>query len=289
MRGDVLRYVVEWIALMHGIVGIFLRNGEIEWQNVRGPYEYIDTEGLFIGFSFTGKLTRRRASEILSSHLQENAVKWLRNEAGEWLLNLDSLREFVSTWTDVQWMSGTIIVQPEIETERRTVFEKEREETKVRFVLSREEIELAVKTRIFLSHKGVDKPLVRQVYNALTLLGFQPWLDEHDMNAGAELERALLRGMKDSCAAVFFITPDYVDDNFLATEVDYAIAEKRERSKGFSIVTLLLNKSAAKGTVPDLLRKYVWKEPANELEILVEILKAIPLRVGDVRLRNGAT
>jgi hypothetical protein len=50
------------------------------------------------------------------------------------------------------------------------------------------------------------------------------------MSAGDDLERSLLKGMNDSCAAVFFITPNYIDDNFLATEVDYAIAEKRKDS-----------------------------------------------------------
>jgi hypothetical protein len=46
--------------------------------------------------------------------------------------------------------------------------------------------------KIFLSHKGVDKPYVREVKSALALLGFDPWLDEDAMTAGADLDRALL-------------------------------------------------------------------------------------------------
>ena len=38
--------------------------------------------------------------------------------------------------------------------------------------------------RIFLSHKGADKPTVRKYARMLTELGFQPWLDEKAMAAG---------------------------------------------------------------------------------------------------------
>ena len=48
------------------------------------------------------------------------------------------------------------------------------------------------------------------------------------MSAGVNLERALQQGMSDSCAAIFFITPDYTDEKYLASEIDYAIAKKRQ-------------------------------------------------------------
>ncbi|MEK3711171.1 toll/interleukin-1 receptor domain-containing protein [Bacillus sp. FSL K6-1005] len=66
--------------------------------------------------------------------------------------------------------------------------------------------------KIFLSHKGIDKPAVREYHY---LLGFEPWLDEDAMAAGEALHRALLKGMEDSCAAVFFVIPNYVDDGYL--------------------------------------------------------------------------
>jgi hypothetical protein len=71
--------------------------------------------------------------------------------------------------------------------------------------------------KIFLSHKSADKPLVRQYKHLLVELGFDPWLDEDAMQAGAELERSLLKGFADSCAAVFFVTPNYKDENYLAS------------------------------------------------------------------------
>ncbi|HEF4739514.1 toll/interleukin-1 receptor domain-containing protein [Burkholderia multivorans] len=135
--------------------------------------------------------------------------------------------------------------------------------------------------KIFLSHKGVDKPVIRRFKAALEVVGFEPWLDEEAMVAGAELERALLAGFKSSCAAVFFVTPNYVDSGYLASEVNYAIQEKRRKGDRFSIVTLVLADSEGKvGAVPELLTSYVWKSPSTELEAFIEIVKALPLQLG---------
>jgi hypothetical protein len=139
--------------------------------------------------------------------------------------------------------------------------------------------------KIFLSHKGFDKPLVRQFKTTLALLGFEPWLDEDAMPAGTNLERGILKGFTDSCAAVFFVTPEFKDENFIATEVDYAIKEKRAKTDRFSIITLVFGDGTAKGKVPDLLHGYVWKEPRSDLEALQEIIRALPVHVGDVRWR----
>jgi hypothetical protein len=137
--------------------------------------------------------------------------------------------------------------------------------------------------KIFLSHKGADKPRVRNYHEILKVLGFDSWLDEDAMTAGTNLQRGILQGMMDSCAAVFFVTPNYVDDNFLATEIDHAIEEKRKKGNRFTIITLVLEHEKQKGAVPELLRRYVWREPENDLEGLREIIKALPVTVGPVR------
>ena len=136
--------------------------------------------------------------------------------------------------------------------------------------------------KIFLSHKGIDKPTVRDFKLILETLGFSVWLDEDAMCAGTELERGLLDGFKESCAAIFFVTPNYVDENFLASEVNYAIAEKRKKGTRFSLVTLVFEVDGKKGEVPELLQPYVWKEPKNNLEALHEIIKSLPVAVGQI-------
>ncbi|SDB74441.1 toll/interleukin-1 receptor domain-containing protein [Belnapia rosea] len=140
--------------------------------------------------------------------------------------------------------------------------------------------------RIFLSHKGADKPLVRRFKETLSLLGFDPWIDEDAMPAGTNLERGLLKGFEDSCAVVFFITPRFVDENYLATEVDYARQQLRGKGeKRFRIITLLFD-GADEKHVPQLLRSYVFNRSYDDLEALRHILKALPVELGPVHWKQ---
>ena len=134
--------------------------------------------------------------------------------------------------------------------------------------------------RIFLSHKSKDKPLVHRYYQALTELGFTPWLDEPDMPAGTNLERGILQGFEESCAAVFFITENFKDENYLATEVDYAIMQKRKKGKKFAIITLHYANAAG---VPGLLTPFKWVTVSNDLEGFRELIRALPIQPGPIR------
>jgi hypothetical protein len=136
--------------------------------------------------------------------------------------------------------------------------------------------------RIFLSHKSQDKPMVKRYYQALLSLGFSPWLDEPDMPAGTNLERALLKGFEESCAAVFFITDNFKDENYLATEVEYAILQKRKKGKKFSIITL---KYA--GEVPELLTLYIWASVSNDLDGFYQLIRALPIQAGPIRWKKS--
>lgn len=138
-------------------------------------------------------------------------------------------------------------------------------------------------SRVFLSHKSEDKPLVMRYYRALTGLGFVPWLDEPEMPAGRNLERALLDGFEQSSAAIFFVTENFRDEKYLATEVDYAIVQKRKKGDKFTIITLLFAESTK---VPGLLQNYVFKHVSNDLEGFYEIVRALPVELGPVRWKE---
>lgn len=145
-------------------------------------------------------------------------------------------------------------------------------------------------TRIFLSHKGVDKEMVIDFQKTLALLGYAPWLDEDAMPAGTTLERGLLKGMEDSCAVVFFITPSFKDEGFLETEVNYAIRQKRSKGDRFAIVTLQFTDDDGKfGEIPELLKDYVWKKPRTPFEALREIVRALPVTPGRIDWREEIT
>jgi hypothetical protein len=138
--------------------------------------------------------------------------------------------------------------------------------------------------RIFLSHKTVDKPLVYRYQNALKTVGYSPWLDEPELAAGANLERDLLRGFQESCAAVFFITENFKDEKYLASEVDYAVMQKRAKGARFAIVTLRYSNAAP---VPGLLQPYVYKAVENDLQGFNELVRALPIELGPVRWKVG--
>lgn len=143
--------------------------------------------------------------------------------------------------------------------------------------------------KVFLSHKGVDKDKVREFHKILELLGYKPWLDEDAMPAGAALERAILKGMQDSCGVVFFITPSFKDEGYLESEVNYAIKEKRQKGDKFAIVTLQFPDDGRCGNIPDLLSQYVWKTPKTDLEALYEIIRALPVEPKLVDWRENIT
>lgn len=131
--------------------------------------------------------------------------------------------------------------------------------------------------RIFLSHKGVDKDMVRGYHDLLTAIGLHPWMDECDVRAGDPLVRTLGEGMADSCAAVFFVTPHYQDTGYLRAEIDDALHQETTRNKGFRLIALLIPDEDGKyGQVPDLLKKYAWKKIGSPLERVRFILEALP-------------
>lgn len=141
----------------------------------------------------------------------------------------------------------------------------------------------ATETRIFLSHKSIDKPIVMRYYNVLKTLGFEPWLDESDMPAGTNLERGIFEGFEKSCAAVFFITENFKDEKYLASEVDYAIMQKRKKEKKFAIITLRYPKALP---VPGLLMPYIFKDVENDLDGFYQLIRALPIELGQTRWKK---
>jgi len=272
-------------SMIRTMTGMIARAGNIGWQ-LFGNTPAEQCQGVRVQFTFAGRMERRQAMQIVQDRLQQNKVNVLERRGQVWRLHLDRLRENVPDLiAGLDWAHGVAVIEPDIE-----VLPDEHgmgvERTCVRFSVYKEEYILERQQKIFLSHKGADKPLVRRFFVTLKAIGFDPWLDEDAMTAGTELERGILQGFKDSCAAVFFITPNYVDEGYLRTEVNYAIAEKRAKGDRFAIVTIVFaGKKGKKGVVPDLLKQYVWMQPATELEALNEILRALPIEAGEPRWR----
>lgn len=138
--------------------------------------------------------------------------------------------------------------------------------------------------KIFLSHKSKNKEMVRRYYRALKAVGFDPWMDESNMVAGSNLERELLRGFDESCAVVFFMTEHFRDENYLATEIDYAVNQKRRKDKKFAIITLRYPDA---NDIPGLLTRFLYRDIDNDLDGFNEIIKGLPIELGPVRWKSG--
>ena len=100
------------------------------------------------------------------------------------------------------------------------------------------------------------------------------------MDAGANLERELIRGFNESCAVVFFMTEHFKEEKYLATDIDYAVQQKTRKEKKFSIITL---RHPGANEFPDLLQRFIWRDIENDLEGFHEIIKALPIELGPVR------
>jgi hypothetical protein len=131
-------------------------------------------------------------------------------------------------------------------------------------------------SKIFLSHKGVNKPLVEKIDRALRQLSLTTWFDRDDLAAGDPLVRGVDNAFATCSAAVFFISSEYVDDGVIAREVDRAITEQAMRKGGFRIIPLVLSQhGGSDDRVPGPLQTLTWKT-VEDSEIVPAILRAIP-------------
>ena len=247
-------------------------------QIVISGHRHEADEGYCVRFNLYGKYKEKEAFKIVSKLIEKSSINWIKPTKHEWIVDTELAKKELPNLEVYPWFKGTLYITPELDIEESDSFGEVEEESIYRLFILKEDVLMNSNNKIFLSHKGKNKPLIREFNTTLKLLRYDTWMDEEAMNAGASLDRSLLDGMKKSCAAVFFVTPDYLDDGYLETEIDYAIQEKREKGDDFQIITLsLCDNDGNKGNVPDILRRYVWKEPENDLEALREIIKSIPL------------
>lgn len=247
--------------------------------NFAGHEDWHIEDGLSIDFVITKKgIIEREYLPVVRKYCA--LLDWIRLEEGNFFFDLDKIKSLNYQFNDCSWIKGEVLIHPQID--------KDLESNPVLcFSISREEIESKCPKKIFLSHKGSDKESIRQYSYLLKEIGYEPWLDEDAMVAGDSLHRSILRGFEESCACVFFITPQFKDESYLEQEIDYAVDEKMGKKERFSIITLQFQDEHGEiGSIPKLLKKYVCKKPKNQLEAFREIIKALPVKPGTVVWRR---
>lgn len=267
-------------------------HGFIRYLGNRHPsFSNNNQNTLIVFFDFLLLVKEKEAFKLIESSLARHSMNWLVRHKGQWVLKVDILRQEIKFFSDLAWLSGDIILMPEfeiIQSEPKIKISRvdhlsveQKRTTRVSFVVNEDYMSSLKPKKIFLSHKGSDKELVRKFSRVLKELGFDPWLDEDAMTAGTEIERGILKGFQDSCAAIFFISPAFKDERYIATEVDYAVAETRSKGTNFKIIPLVFENSDGQiGTVPSLLNRFRYVHPKSELDALFEIIRALPIEVG---------
>ena len=297
---------------MHNIIGTIIGGDEpknIIFEITENRRNRFIDDGITISFRIYHYLEKQEAINYLRETLELLKIDWLWYRNGKWFINLDHIRNEMGSslsakikeidshrntiilepikrkpYLSLDLLIGNAVCYPTINTDEVEGFDSY--ETRIDFILTTEYLMELVPKKIFLSHKGIDKPKVREFKITLQTLGFDPWLDEDAMPAGTQLERGLLQGFKDSCAAIFFITPNYKDEKYLGTEVDYAITQKREKQERFSIITLVFDEGKGDCIVPELLKQYVWKTPKTDLEAIREIINALPIKAASMEFKT---
>lgn len=256
-------------------------SGPLHYQASRKNHLYGNDEAsLVISYNLHSTKPTGQGEIIRNFRKKLDEIEYISYLRGRFYVDIDSLKSR-SQLNLQKWMNGKIEVIPEYISSSREIGGSTHHIHSLKFRIGREEVNNSSPKRIFLSHKSINKPTVREYSETLKLLGLEPWLDEDDMPAGRKLERSLLKGMDESCAAVFFITSDYKDEGFLETEIDYAIRQIRKPEKEFVIIALQIEDDSGKiGVIPDILKDYVWKTIGDKefLKGLREILKALPFK-----------
>ena len=131
-------------------------------------------------------------------------------------------------------------------------------------------------SRIFLSHKGANKPLIEKVDQALRLVGLKTWFDRDDLAAGDALVRGVDNAFVGCSAAVFFLSGQFADAGVIQREIDRAIHEQAMRPDGFRIIPIVLAQhDGSDDKVPAPLKTLVWKT-VDDIDVVPTILKALP-------------
>lgn len=139
-------------------------------------------------------------------------------------------------------------------------------------------------SKIFLSHKGINKPLVDKIDRALRLVGLKTWFDRDDLAAGDTLVRGVDNAFSECEAAVFFISAEYVDTGVISNEINRALHEATMRKDLFRVIPLVLRQHGGSDErVPSPFQTLVWKT-VDDIEIVPAILVALPASLqGQVR------
>jgi TIR domain len=83
------------------------------------------------------------------------------------------------------------------------------------------------KLKVFISYSRKDEDFAQELLAGLEIMGFEPYLDKHDITAGEDWEARLGRLIEAADTVVFVISPDAVASERCAWEVERTVNLKK--------------------------------------------------------------
>src|SRR4051794_36917317 len=81
---------------------------------------------------------------------------------------------------------------------------------------------------VFLSHSSLDKSFVLRLRADLDSLGFETWVDAHDLHGGDALPRKIAEGIARSSAMVVVLSQNALTSQWLSYELQIAVVRMIE-------------------------------------------------------------
>ncbi|MCY2966259.1 MAG: CHAT domain-containing protein, partial [Planctomycetota bacterium] len=121
--------------------------------------------------------------------------------------------------------------------------------------------------RVFLSHASPDKPLVRQLAQALAERGFIVWLDEWEIAPGDDVVSRINQGLETADAGLICFSEHTSDRNWVQAEVSFFTWARIEEGK--LVIPVIIGD---KPVIPALLRP-VARRGIEEIDAIADALQ----------------
>jgi hypothetical protein len=114
---------------------------------------------------------------------------------------------------------------------------------------------------VFLSYSREDATFVERLHSALVVAGQDVWLDAERIPPRADWRTTIERGIEESDAFAFVITPDSLASEVCRYEFDHALAHGKR-------IVPLLHRDVQSGGIPAALasRNWILLRSAEELD-----------------------
>lgn len=121
---------------MDNLIAFTTEDGNIHWQYIKGG-EYGE-EGIRIVFKLFSSYQRREAIKTVEKTISKNDLQWIKTGNKDWTINLDELKKSFPDCAYINWLRGSVQLEPEVEKEEDVFSNKPQNNMEVLFYITRD-------------------------------------------------------------------------------------------------------------------------------------------------------